>query len=114
MLRVAVTLALAAFAAGCSKESDFRQVGYFKSGNNDRIMTVAFAPGAGPAEARAYAEKLPHTAGRMLAAYFYPEGAAAPADGVTLASSVISANEALAAPGAPEWVYAYMRAPAGD
>ena len=45
-----------------------------------------------------------------MAAYFYPEGSTIPEDGVTLANSMLKANDVLyETPGLSKWGYAYMR-----
>ena len=116
------TIGLAIFAlpvllVGCSdssstapsKQSSFRQVGYFKNASN-RIFTIAYTEGTSESEIRAHAEGLMYTPGKMTAAYFYQEGSMIPADGVTLAQTVFEANEVLYdTPGLSSWRYAYMR-----
>lgn len=93
-----------------SSQSAFRQVGYLKDNAKNRIFTIAYKPGTTEQEVRNYAERLMHTQGQMMAAYFYPEGSVIPADGVTLAGSVFKANDILfETSGLSKWRYAYMR-----
>lgn len=100
---------------GCSGEasdsqSAFRQVGYLKDSAKNRVFTIAYTAGTTDQEVRSHAKRLMHTQGRMMAAYFYPEGSSIPADGVTLAGSVFKANDVLfETPGLSKWRYAYMR-----
>jgi len=97
-------------AADTDKQDNFRRVGYFKDSNKNRIYTISFKPGTPKREVLSYAEQLTYTQRRMMAAYFYPEGSAIPADGVTLAKSIFQANSVLyELPGLSCWRYAYMR-----
>lgn len=93
----------------CS-QSPFRQAGYLKDAKKNRIYTVSYSPGTPESEIRAYAAKLMHSQGQLTAAYFYPEGSQIPADGITLAGSILKANEVLyETPGLSNWHFAYMR-----
>ena len=104
-----LVLLLAATVAGCS-DAHFRQVGYFKDEGKNRIFTIAYKSGTSEHEIRSHAESLMYTSGQMMAAYFYPEGSHIPADEVTLAGSLVKANEVLyETPGWSKWRYAYMR-----
>ena len=97
-------------ATDTGKQDKFRRVGYFKDSKRNRIYTIAFKPGTTEKEVLSYAEQMTYTQGRMMAAYFYPEGSAIPADGVTLARSIFQANNILYdLPGLSCWRYAFMR-----
>lgn len=106
---------LSVILAGCSdgasnSQSAFRQVGYLKDSAKNRIFTIAYKAGTTEQEVRNHAERLMHTQGQMMSAYYYPEGSVIPADGVTLAGSVFKANDVLfETPGLSKWRYAYMR-----
>lgn len=93
-----------------SVAADIRQVGYFKDGARNRIFSLAFAPNVGKATIRAHAEGLAFTQGQMMAAYYYPDGSKIPADGLTLAKSVLHATDVLyETRGLSRWRYAFMR-----
>ena len=92
---------------GQTGDARFDQVGYFKDDLNNRIFTVLFPPEATRDDVQAHAERLMHTSGRLMAAYFYPVSVAAPGDEVTLAPSAFEANEAIF--GLNTHTYAFMR-----
>lgn len=106
-----LSVAVVGYSDGASNsQSAFRQVGYMKDNAKNRIFTIAYKPGATEQEVRSHAERLTHTQGQMMAAYYYPEGSVIPADGVTLADSVFKANDVLFETlGLDKWRYAYMR-----
>ena len=88
----------------------FRRVGYFKDSKRNRIYTISYKSGTKEKEIRSYAENLMYTQGQMMATYFYPEGSDIPADGLTLAKSILQANNVLYdLPGLSCWRYAFMR-----
>jgi hypothetical protein len=85
------------------------QVGYLKDKGKNRIFTLSFKSGVTEQEIRKHAENLPNTSRRMTAAYYYIEGSAIPADGVTLAGTVFKANNMVyETPGLSKWQYAFM------
>jgi hypothetical protein len=46
----------------------------------------------------------------MTAAYYYPQGSIIPADGVTLAQTLVDASDVIyEAPGLSKWRFAFMR-----
>lgn len=96
--------------AVADNQGKFRRVGYFKDSKKNRIYTISYQSGTIEKEIRSYAEKLMYTHGRMMAAYFYPKGSSIPADGLTLAKSILQANRVLYdLPGLSSWSYAFMR-----
>ena len=99
------------FAPGLSFANDnFRDVGYFKDGEKNRLFTVELAGNIDPAMARSYANKKMNTDGQVTAVYFYDYGSRIPADGITNARSLFHANTTLYdTPGLSKWVYAYMK-----
>lgn len=104
------TVALAGLLAACGSEPPkISQVGYFKSGTNDRVISCRMNAGATPEDVRDFAEARPYTAGQLTAVYCYATSARIPADALTQAGSLAAANAALDAQGVDEWRYAYMR-----
>ena len=108
-------LVVVAFASGIQQKaeaqsSSFREAGYFKATNKDRIFSVEMIGNVTVAEANAYAQRKMNTPGRMTAVYFYPQGSLIPADGLTLANNLYAANTVLYdMPGLSKWRYAYMK-----
>jgi ribosomal protein L32 len=93
-----------------AERSDFRQVGYFKGDNRDRIFSIEMRSDVPPHVALAHARQQPNTSGQMTAVYFYTRGSLIPADGLTLAKGVFSANDVLyEIPGLSKWRFAYMK-----
>ena len=85
------------------------RVGYLKDKGKNRIFTLSFKSGVTEQEIRKHAQNLPNTSHRMTAAYYYIKGSAIPADGVTLAGTVLKANNMLyETPGLSKWQYAFM------
>jgi hypothetical protein len=92
------------------KTIEFEEIGYFKDGSKNRIYTIKYSSNALPHHVRAHAEKLMYTDGQMMAAYYYKEGSTIPADGVTLAASMIKASDVIyEAPGLSKWQFAFMK-----
>ncbi len=114
ILGVLLLLVVVAFASGIQQKaeaqsSSFREVGYFKAANKDRIFSVQMIGSVTAAEAKAYAKRKMNTPGRMTAVYFYAPGSVIPADGLTLANNLYAANTVLYdMPGLSKWRYAYM------
>lgn len=93
-----------------ARSNNFREVGYFKAANKDRIFSVQMIGSVTAAEAKAYAKRKMNTPGRMTAVYFYPSGSIIPADGLTLANNLYAANTVMYdMPGLSKWRYAYMK-----
>lgn len=110
MIYKSMLAALAALAlASCSGPGKVSQVGYFKSSTNDRVISCRMNAGAMAEDVRAFAEDRPYTPGQMTAVYCYEQGAIIPADGLTLAETLIEANEVLDTPGLSAWRFAFMR-----
>jgi hypothetical protein len=102
-------------AIGCGGDTGIQRVGYFKDDSRNRIYTFSYTPVATSDAIGEHAATLPYTPGQMLAAYFYPEGSTIPADGVTLAKTLLQANDVLyETPGLSRWRYAFMRSFSGE
>ncbi|MER8925818.1 hypothetical protein [Mesorhizobium sp. M0859] len=102
-------LAVAAVAiAGCSGKPSISQVGYYQSAARDRVFTARMTEGATVDEAKKYAETRPYTEGQMTSVYLYPSNATIPADGITLATSIDRANQALEGSAMSPWKFAFM------
>ena len=103
-------LLAALLLVGCKEsEPNVQQIGYFKSSTSDRIFTARLSENVEEEDARSFGESRPHTAGQMTAVYIYKNEAVIPADGVTFASSVFDANEALHLPSLSSWKFVFMR-----
>lgn len=108
---ILTVLTLMPFVVSCTmppSSTGFNQRGYLKHAGN-HIRTITYAPSKTPEEIRAHAEKLHYTKGKMAAAYYYPEGSPAPADGVTLAPGITEANDVIYNAAAAKWRYTFMR-----
>lgn len=114
ILGVLLLLVTVAFASGIQQKvevqsNNFREVGYFKAANKDRIISVEMIGSVTAAEAKAYAKRKMNTPGRMTAVYFYAPGSVILADGLTLANNLYAANTVLYdMPGLSKRRYAYM------
>lgn len=115
ILGVLLLLVMVAFASGIQQKAEaqsnsFREVGYFKATNKDRIFSVEIIENVTAAEVKAYARGKMNTPGKMTAVYFYPSGSVIPASGLTLARNLVQANNLLyEGRGLSKWRYAYMR-----
>ena len=115
ILGVLLLLVMVAFASGIQQKAEarsnnFREVGYFKATNKDRIFSIEIIGNVTAAEANAYARRKMNTPGKMTAVYFYPSGSVIPASGLTQAVNLFQANNLLyEGKGLSKWRYAYMK-----
>ena len=80
----------------------FSQKGYFKA-NKHRIMTFTYPKEACADDIKRHGASRMYTPGRLLAVYYYPEGA--PVPDVTLAQDVLVANDMIAQIGGYRYVF---------
>lgn len=89
---------------------EFWHAGYYRDASMERIFTIGFLPSATQADVQRYAKQLMHTPGHTTTAYFYPEGSRIPTGGITNATSMADARQALRmATGASPWRYAAVK-----
>ena len=89
----------------------FKQKGYFKDSDRNRIVSVELLKSQySRSEVIKWAERTPNTTGRITQVYFYQRGGVIPSDGLTLdATSVWNAQEMLyEMRGLSKWRYAYV------
>jgi DNA-directed RNA polymerase subunit RPC12/RpoP len=111
---VVLGVAGALLGGGSENPARFRELGYFKDANNHRLFTLQIADDVTPEQARAHAERLPNTANRFMAAYFYPEGSTVPADVVSSGTDFIAVSDMLhEEPGMPPWRFVFIRSMVG-
>jgi hypothetical protein len=109
MKRAIITLLVIFITTLAYAGGSIEQVGYLKDKGQNRIFTFLFKKGVTEQEIKKHSKNLPNTSHRMTAAYYYMEGSAIPADGVTLAGTVFKANNVLyETPGLSKWQYAFM------
>jgi hypothetical protein len=96
-------------------EEGIRQVGYFESGEKDRMVTAEFPPAETEQSVRKHADSLEHTQGRRTLAYYFYSGLKVPSHQMSGAASLDEANSTLRkAPGIEHWRYAYLKAEDGS
>jgi hypothetical protein len=108
---IAVFAVCCASLAGCEDRVAIDQVGYFKSGANDRVYTFTYDPATVSPEAlRAHGDGLMYSARKMTAAYYYPVGSSVPKAELTMARGLGAANDVLYEDGRfSRWTHAYMK-----
>jgi hypothetical protein len=95
-------------------ELEFWHAGYYRDDAMNRLFTIGFLPRVGEAEIRRYAKQLTYTPGHTTVAFFYVEGSRIPGAGITNATSLADAKQALRTlTGASPWRYATLKDEAG-
>jgi hypothetical protein len=80
------------FCAPVFGESEFIQYGYFKDDIKNRVFTYEMRGEIDKKQAFHFGKRRMNTEGQFTGVYFYDQGSAIPADGVTFASDMVQAN----------------------
>jgi hypothetical protein len=116
----AMTIALGWFGKSMigqdtASATDFWHAGYFRDEAMNRLFTVAYQAPATEQDVREYAAQLTYTPGQTTVAFFYAEGSRIPSAGITDASSLADAKQAMRTmPGASPWRYAALKNEQGE
>ena len=95
------------FSFSFANNFPFKQVGYFKDGKKNRIYTFKLEAAISQRQILEFSRFKPNTPGQLTSIYYYSANANPPADEVTFAKNVFTANEVISNSSDP-WQFVYI------
>jgi hypothetical protein len=110
MIKKILVIFLLVFCIPAFADPEFIQYGYFKGDLRNRVFTYEMRGEINKRQAFDFARNRMNTVGQFTGVYFYEQGSAIPADGVTSASDMIEANKVvMELEAASKYVYLYWK-----